>query len=157
MTTEKDRDNLIYAIIVRCYEQEQNIRNSLDSKAYNIIGISGILSAFIIAVTTAFYSQTHYQLIFLLPFIPLLSSAILGLFAYQIKCYNAIDPQRFINEYKDKDYETTLRRYIGTIAKTTNDNGCVHKRKAKLIKYALWSLVIATTLFFVTIFVTWLI
>ncbi|MCL2135119.1 MAG: hypothetical protein FWH37_06155 [Candidatus Bathyarchaeota archaeon] len=155
---EKERDRLIYDIIVKRYEQELQRTSNLDSKAYNIIGISGILSALIVAVLGYLY-KSYYVLLFLVPFSLLIISAmLLCLFAYRVKSYEAIDPCEFIKSYSEKQFNTVLRTYTGTVAEITIRNHDRHEKKAKMINYAIFLIVLAIALFFViTVVFNWLV
>ena len=153
---EKERDKLIYEIIVKRHDQELQRTSDLDTKANNTIGFSGILAT-LIATVVGFLPKGSYTLLFAVPLSLLIASAILGLLAYRVKTYEAIEPSTFIEEYKDKTLQKTLRNYTKTVADSTIKNHLVHEDKAKLIKYASGLLVLAITLFFVIAISNWLI
>lgn len=152
---EKERDKLIYEIIVERHKQELQRTSDLDSKANNTIGFSGLLAT-LIATVVSYLPKGSYTLLFSAPLSLLIVSAILGLLAYRVKTYEAIEPRKFIEEYKDKTLKNTLREYVGTIADSTLKNHKVHEDKAKLIKYASALLVLAISLFFVIAISNWL-
>jgi len=152
---EKERNHLIHDIVVKRYEQELQRTSHLDGKAYNIIGISGVLSALIVAVV-GYLPQWQHTWLFTAPISCLIVSAVLGLIAYQVKIYEAIQPREFIDSYKDKTLKTTLTRYTGTIADSTIKNHTIHEKKAKLITYASILLVISIALFFIITIANWL-
>lgn len=153
---EKQRDRLIYEIIVNRHDQELKRTTDLDSKANNVTGFSGILATLITAIA-GYLPKGHYPLLFLIPLILLIISAIMGLFAYWVKTYSAIEPNKLIEEYKDQAETKVLREYTATISQNTIDNHKVHEEKAYLIMWAFGFLVLAIGLFFVVAIVNWLI
>jgi Flp pilus assembly protein TadB len=153
---EKERNQLIYDIVVRRHDQELQRTSDLDSKANNTIGFSGLLATLIGAVV-GYFSKGAYSVLFAVPLSLLIVSAILGLLAYRVSTYEAIHPREFIEYYKDKTYKQTLIEYAGTIADSTIKNHRLHENKAKLIKYASALLVLAITLFFIIAVSNWLI
>jgi hypothetical protein len=153
---EKERDKLIYEIILNRHDQELQRTGNLDSKANNTIGFAGIIATLIVTIVSYFPNGT-YTLLFPVPLALLVVSAMLGLLAYRVKMYEAIQPREFIEEYKDKTLRKTLREYTGTVADSTLKNHIVHENKAKLIEYASGLLVLAITLFFVIAISNWLV
>lgn len=153
---EKQRDELIYEVIVDRYHQELQRTSDLDSKANNVTGFSGILIT-LIATIAAYLLKGHYPLLFLIPLIILIISAIFGLLAYRVKTYSAIEPKEFIKEYYDKPKTKVLQDYTATIAQNTMDNHNVHEEKANLIKWAFIFLVLAISLFLVIAIINWLV
>jgi len=153
---EKQRDKLIYEIIVDRHNQELQRTSDLDSKANNVTGFSGILVTLIVAVA-GYLPKDHYPLLIVIPMILLIISAILGVFAYRVKAYWAIEPEKFISEYKDQSETKVLREYSATISQNTMKNHAVHEEKADLIRWAFGLLVLAISLFFVVAIVNWLI
>jgi len=154
--SEKQRDKLIYEIIIDRYNQELQRTTDLDSKANNVTGFSGILATLIAAIA-GYLPKGQYQWLFLVPLILLIISAILGLFAYWVKTYSAIEPNKFIEEYKNETETKVLREYTATISQNTITNHKVHEEKADLIRWAFGFLVLAIGLFFVVAIVNWLI
>jgi len=111
------------------------------------------LSALIIVVIS-YLPTEQYSLLFTAPFCLLIASALLSLFVYRIKNYDAIQPCRFIEKYSQETLKTTLRTYTSTIAETTLKHHKIHEEKAALIKGVTLLLVLAITLFFIlTLFV----
>ena len=152
---EKERNKLIYEIVVNRHKQELQRTSALDSKANNTIGFAGLLTA-IIATVVGFLPKGNFTLLFGVPLALLIVSAILGLFAYRVKTYEAIEPQKFIQEYKNEGFTKTLKDYVATIAENTLKNHKVHQSKAKLIEYSSGLLVLAIGLFFVVAIFNWL-
>ena len=144
---EKDRDNLIYEIIKDRYSQGLQVTSDLDSKANNITGFSGLLATLIAAVA-GYIPKGNYPLLFVIPIILLIVSAILGLLGYWVKPYKAIEPKKFINEYKTKTETETRREFTATIASCTEENHTVNDNRARWIKWASTLLVTAIGLFF---------
>jgi hypothetical protein len=79
---EKERDKLIYEIVVNRYDEECQLTGDLDSKASNLTGFAGLLAT-LTASVTELLPQTHYNYLFLIPLAFLIISAILGLFAHK--------------------------------------------------------------------------
>ncbi len=153
---EKQRDKLIYDIIVDRHAQELQRTNDLDSKANNVTGFSGVLATLIAAIS-GYLPNAHYPLLFIIPLTLLIISAILGLFAYRVKIYSAIEPIKFIDEYKNQSETNVLREYTATIAQNTMNNHKVHEEKANLIAWAFGLMVLAISLFFVFVIINWII
>jgi hypothetical protein len=145
---EQERDKLIYEIITDRYNQELQITSDLDTKANNVTGFSGLLATLIAAIA-GYLPKGHYPLLFAIPIVLLIISAIQGLRAYWVKTYKAIEPKKFIDEYKDKTAIETLREFTATTASNTKENHKVNERRARWIKWASALLVLAIGLFFV--------
>ena len=154
-SNEPERDRLIYDIVVKRYDQELQITRYLDTKAYNIIGISGIISTLMVTVFSYLF-QEHYSLFFVLPVCLLIFSVMFSFKAYRVKNYAMIDPCVFIDLYHEKTLKITLSRYTRTIAEDTIRNHSVNEKKANSIMYASLLLVLAITLFFVIALFNWL-
>jgi len=152
---ESERDRLIYDIVVKRYDQELQITRYLDTKAYNIIGISGIISTLMVIVF-GYLFQEHYTLFFVLPICLLIFSVMFSFKACRVKNYAMIDPCALIDLYREKTLKTTLSRYTRTIAEDTIRNYTVNEKKADSIGYASILIVSAITLFFVIALFNWL-
>jgi hypothetical protein len=147
-TEEKQRDKLIYEIVMNRYNQEWKRTNNLDSKASNVTGFAGLLAT-LTAGATELFPQTNYSLLFLIPLGFLILSAVLGLLAYWIKNYSAIAPDSFINKYHNKTETQILRAYTASISKNTVVNNEINDKKVKIIKTAFAFLVFSIVLFLV--------
>lgn len=145
---EKQRDKLIYEIVGKRYDLEIQRTNDLDTKANNITGFAGLLATLVGSII-GFLPKGLDESLFLIPLILLITSAILGLLAYWIKSYSAIQPVALIEEYKESSETRLLREATYTIAQNTMQNHSVNKEKVWLIKGASTLLVIAISLFFI--------
>jgi hypothetical protein len=145
---EKKRDNLIYKIIVDRYNLEWKRTNDLDSKASSVMGFAGILAT-LTAGITEFFPQAHYEWLFLIPLTLFIFSAILGLLAYWITSFEAINPDALIKGYKDKTKTDILIAFTATTSKHTMRNYSLNQRKVWRIYGAFILLVLAIGLFFV--------
>ena len=145
---EKQRDKLIYEMVVKRYDLETQRTNDLDAKANNITGFAGLLAA-VVGGITGFLPKDQNESLFLIPLFFLVISAFLGLLAYWIKSYSAIQPVILIEEYKESSETKLLREYTYTTAQNTMRNHSVNKRKVWLIKGASVLLVLAIGLFLV--------
>jgi hypothetical protein len=129
--------------------------SDLDSKANNITGIAGVLAALIAAIA-GYLPQSRYPLLFIIPLVFLVISAIFGILAYWVKTYWAIKPTAIIDEYKDQPEDKVLREYTATVSKNIMDNHAVNDQKADRIQFGLVFLVVAITLFFIVAIINWL-
>jgi len=145
---EQKRDKLIYEIIVDRYDQEWRRTNDLDSKASNVTGFAGLLAT-LTAGITEFFPQAHYEWLFLIPLTFFIVSAILGIWAYWITDFEAINPNALIQAYANRTKTEVLRAYTGTTSKHTMRNYSLNQRKARRIYGAFILLVLAIGLFFV--------
>ena len=150
-----ERDRLIYDIIVDRYHEELQLTSDLDSKANNVIGFSGLLATLIAAIAV-YLPKGHYPLLFVVPIVILIVSAIEGLRAYWIKTYKAIEPKKFIGEYSNRTGTDTLQEYTATIAGCIEKRHLVNEDKAKGIKYATGLLVLSVSLFFAIAMINWI-
>jgi hypothetical protein len=103
-TEKRNRDRLIYEAVIRRHEQELSVTNSLDSKANNVTAFAGVFAALIIAIA-GYLPQGQYQYLLLFPLTLLIVVAILGLSAFGVKTFDAIQPRAFIDTYKDSSEE----------------------------------------------------
>jgi hypothetical protein len=142
----KQRDKLIYEIVVSRYEQELERTNDLDSKASNVTGFTGLLITLMTAIPQLI--ELRYEYLFIIPLIPLVFSAIFGLWAYWTKTFSGIQPNTLIDEYKESSETKLLREFTKTTAENVMTNHEVNNQKVKLIKRAFVSLVLAIGLFF---------
>jgi hypothetical protein len=149
---ERNRDKLIYEIIVDRYEQEWKRTNDLDSKASNITGFAGLLATLsggITAGITQILPQMHYKYLFVMPLIVFVLSAVSGLMAYWLTSFSAISPEALIQEYANRTEREVLRRFVATTSLLTMDNFHRNQRKVKWLYPAFLLLVGAIGLFFV--------
>jgi hypothetical protein len=144
------RDKLIYEVILRCHEEERKRTNELDSKANNALVFSGILTT-LIAGIVGFLPDSNFRLLFVLPLVLLIISAIRALTAYSVKVYSAIQPVLFINEYSNATETKTLREYVATVANCSKTNSDRNDEKASTIKSSSTLMVISVTLFFIIV------
>lgn len=152
---EAKRDKLIYDVVLDRYHEEQKTTTDLDSKAGNVTSIAGLLATLIAAVV-GYLPKGNYQLLFVIPIVLLIICAIQGLFALWVKTYQTIEPQKFINKYKDKTADKTLRHFIATISSNTVENSKVNLRRADQIKWAFVLLILSISLFFAIVIINWL-
>jgi len=145
---EERRDKLIYEIIVDRNDREWKRTNDLDSKASSVIGFSGLLAT-LTAGITEFFPQPQYEWLFLIPLTLFIGSAILGLWAYWITRFVAINPEALIEGYKDSTKTKTIRKFIGTTSQHTMYNYSLNQKKVVRIYGASALLVSAIGLVFV--------
>jgi hypothetical protein len=153
---ENDRDRLIYEIVVDRYQQEWKRTNDLDSKANTVTGIAGLLATLsggITAGITQILPNMHYKYLLLIPLIVFVLSAILGLMAYWLTSFSAIDPEALIREYGNRTRTEVTRRVTRTISILTMENFQRNQRKVIWLYLAFVSLVVAIGLFFIVTFV----
>jgi hypothetical protein len=145
---EKQRNKLIYEIIVNRYDQEWKRTNDLDSKASNVTGFAGLLAT-LTAGITGFMPQANYEWLFLIPLTLLIISASLGLWAYWITSFQVVNPETLIKEYKDRTETEVLIAFTTTTSKHTLHNYSLNQRKVRRIYGAFILLVSAIIAFFV--------
>jgi len=149
---ERNRDRLIYKIIVDRFEQEWKRTNDLDSKASNVTGFAGLLATLSGGITAGIAEilpQMHYKYLFVIPLIVFVLSAVFGLLAYWLTSFSAINPDALIREYRDRTEMEVLRRFVPTISILTMDNFQRNQRKVRWLYIAFLLLVLAIGLFFV--------
>jgi hypothetical protein len=96
-----------------------------------------------------FFPKGPNESLFVIPLVLLIISAILGLLAYWMKTYSAIQPVALIQEYKESSETKLLREYTFQTAQNTMQNHSVNREKVWLIEGASVLLVSAIGLFFV--------
>ena len=145
---ERRRDRLIYEIIIDRFEQEWKRTNDLDSKANSITGFAGLLAT-LTAGITELLPQSQYEMLFLIPLTLFIISAFLGLWAYWITDFIAINPDTLIQRYADSSDTQVLRTFVATTSEITMLNYDFNQRKVKRIYGAFSILVMAIGLFFI--------
>jgi hypothetical protein len=150
---EKQRDKLIYDIILDRYNLEWNSHNELDSKASGLVGFAGVLATLTVGVAQ-FVPNPSYGPLFYLPSLFFIVTVIFGLFGYGLGKYKTIRPNVFIETYKNKTKTEVLREYVATISEMTMHNLHQNQNKVKWIRLALIFLITAIALsFFITIII----
>jgi len=145
---ESKRDKLIYEVVIDRYAQEWRRTNDLDSKASNVTGFAGLLATLTGGVSE-FFSQCTYEWLFLVPLTLFIASAIMGLWAYWITSFEAINPEALIDGYSNRTKKELLVAVTATTSKHTMHNYMLNQRKVKRIYGAFILLVLAIVLFFV--------
>jgi hypothetical protein len=145
---ENARDDLIHEIVADRYELEWKRTSDLDSKASGVTGFAGLLAT-LTAGIAEFLPEAHYRLLFLIPLVFFLFSVLLGLLAYWITSFVAINPDVLIREYRDRTHSDVLRTVAATTSQHTMFNYSLNQSKVRLIYGAFLMLVLATGLFFV--------
>ncbi len=153
---EKNRDKLIYDIIVDRFEREWKRTNDIDSKASSVTGFAGLLAT-LTAGISGLLPRAHYNFLFLIPLAIFILSAVFGLLALWLRNFGGINPDAFINEYANKTETEVLRRYVGTTSMLTMYNFEYNKDKIKWLNLAFSSLVFGIGLFFAVALVNMLV
>ena len=149
---ERSRDKLIYEIIVDRYYLEWKKTTDLDSKASNVTGFAGLLAT-LTAGIAEFFPHAHYESLFAVPLALFILSALLGLWAYWITDFVALNPDAMIQRYSDRTEREVLRTYTATASQYTIFNNSLNQRKVRRIYGAFTMLVSAIGLFLVFSFV----
>jgi hypothetical protein len=145
---ERNRDKLIYEVIVDRFEREWKRTNEIDTKASSVTGFAGLLAT-LTAGISGLLPQAHYNLLFLIPLTIFILSAGYGLLSLWLRDFGAIQPDAFIHEYANKTETEVLRRYVGTTSMLTMHNFEYNKDKTKLLNVAFSLLVLGIGLSFV--------
>jgi hypothetical protein len=145
---ESKRDKLIYEVVIDRYNQEWKRTNDLDSKASNVTGFAGLLATLTGGISE-FFSPCIYEWLFLVPLTLFIASAMLGLWAYWITSFEAINPEALIDGYSNRTKKELLVAVTATTSKHTMHNYSLNQRKVKRIYGAFILLVLAIVLFFV--------
>ena len=144
---DDDRDDLIFDLIKRRYDTENNRITNLDSKAASLIGFVSVVvglvvggGTFKISIISAYF---HLFITYFTGIGVLLSSIFCGLMAYkERKFLVAPNIQTLVKKYKDKPYSTTLRKNAMAMDAAIQDMERTNKRKANYITVS-WILLIA--------------
>jgi hypothetical protein len=146
----RKRDKLIYEVVINRYNQEWKRTNDLDSKASNVTGFAGLLATLMGGISE-FFSRYIYEWLFLVPLMLFIASAIMGLGAYWIRSFEAINPEALIEGYSNRSKKELLVAVTATTSKHTMHNYSLNQRKVERIRFAFIFLVLAIGLFFVFI------
>lgn len=148
MSSEGDKnEELLYKLVLDRYNLEWKRTNDLDSKASNVTGFAGLLAT-LTAGITEFLPETPYKYLLVIPLVIFILSAVLGLLAYWITSWEAINPEALIQRYADRTKTETLRRVIPTISGMTMLNYYRNQSKVKWILGAFIMLISAIVIFF---------
>lgn len=145
---ERERDKLVYDIILNRYDLEWKRNNDLDSKASGVVGFAGLLAA-LTAGITQFVSNPNYKPLLFLPSILFMLSASFGLLGYGLGSYEAIEPNAFIDKYANETETVLLRTYVATTSRMIMHNFRQNENKVAWIRLALVFLGTAIVLSFV--------
>jgi hypothetical protein len=148
------RDKLIYEAVIDRYELEWKRTNDIDSKASNVIGYAGLLAT-LTAGITRFLPNANYEAFFLMPLTLFIISALIGLWAYWITSFDAINPDALISRYKDKTEIEVLIAIASTMSKHTIHNFLLNGKKVRRMYASLILLVLAVVSFFVVSIINW--
>ncbi len=149
---EKQRDKLIYEMIVNRYDLEWRRTNDIDSKASSVIGFAGLLATVLATLTagiTVIFPHARYGWLFLLPLGLFVVSAGFGLWGYWMSKFITINPINLIEEYQNRTEEELIQRVAATTAEDTMKNYKFNQRKAVWVYVAFIFLIIAISLFLV--------
>ena len=145
---EKERAKLIYEIVTKRYDREWQRTKDLDSKASGVTGFAGILATLIVGISKVI-PQVKYDWLLITAVVLLVISAFLGVCAYWTKSYFDINPNSFIEKYKDKEETEILMRFTGTTSQNTMFNDKANREKVIFIELAFAFLVLAISLFLI--------
>ena len=149
-TCEKERDQLIFELIINRNNAEFQRSNNLDTKASHLIGFVGIIIGLLGTTISFIYDKIYtdpkvliyyqsYRLMLLIGIILLALSILSSLFAYFIKQYEIVpETHHLIEEYakKDRDLLSILRIVAGEMSETIKKNAEIDDDKANWIKYS---------------------
>lgn len=146
-SNEEKNEELLYKLILDRYNLEWKRTNDLDSKASNVTGFAGLLATLTVGITE-FLPDSPYKYLLTIPLIIFILSAVLGLLAYWITSWEAINPEALIERYENRTKTETLQRVIPTISDMTLINYYGNQSKVKWILWAFIMLISAILLFF---------
>ncbi|MFA4859250.1 hypothetical protein [Methanoregula sp.] len=147
---EKERDRLIFELIVNRNGAEFQRSTNLDNKASNLIGFVGIIIGLLGTTISFIFDKiykdpkiflyyTNFRAILLIGIIFLTVSIICSLIAFFIKQYEIVpETDHLIKNYakKDENYLTVLRIVAQEMSNTIVKNKDIDDDKAKWIKYS---------------------
>jgi hypothetical protein len=147
---EKERDRLIFDLIINRNNAEFQRSNGLDAKASNIIGFVGIIIGLLGTTISFIFDKIYkdpkilsyygsFRVILFLGIILLTFSILCSLLAYFIKQYEIVpETQHLIEEYakKDRDILTILRVVGQEMSESIKKNQTIDDDKATWIKYS---------------------
>ncbi len=139
---DKNKDELIFDLIKRRYDDELERIKSLDTKAGNLIGYISIVTSLLIGAGTfnilGKLSKPEYYSPYFVAIGLLLVSFIFSLNALKIRKWKVVPAtERLIKEYmKPKyDYEAVVSKVLGTMADAVNE--IEQKNEMKAVKIGL--------------------
>lgn len=145
------RDRLIFNLIEKRVESEQERSNILDSKASNIIGYVGLIIGLLVTVISFIFGDlsqneeiikyySSYRIILLFGILFLLGSIVVSIHAYFVREYQIVPSTKaLIENYakEDRDITTILRLVSQEMSDVLYDNKKIIDDKAKSIKMSL--------------------
>lgn len=152
------RDKRILELVTRTYDFQCDLRERLDSKLNNFIGITGTVSTLSVGVGLFVFDKIkqdnplypYLAVTFLLFFAFFISAMVVGLTGYkptELVIYPD-DPEKIIQDYSKFPSETHVIRVVAaSIAEATNKNKIQNKSKSKLCQWVFCLLVIGAFMF----------
>ena len=151
-TAEKDRDDLIFKLIQKRFDNEWQRLKDLDNKASNMIGFVSIavgilLGAGTISFTNILQISPIASIFFFLGTGLLIGSIIFSLMGFKIRGWDDVPNVGYlIEKYTSKSYREVLRRVAGEMKKVIVEMEIKLNDKAKSIDIA-WHFLISGFLF----------
>ena len=147
-TDSRERDKLIYDVVLNRYDLEWKRTNDIDSKASGIVGFAGVLATLSAGISQFVLNHSFRSWLFM-PSLLFILSVLFGLGGYGLGTFRTIEPDAFIRTFGDSDETEVRRTYVATISEMTMFNFQQNNAKVNWVRMSLTTLGIAISLFFI--------
>jgi hypothetical protein len=149
--SELQRDLLIYELIKRRLENERQRINDLDAKANNLVGFVSVVISILLGSALfelrSLSSNLAVSILFFVGMGGLLLSIVLALAGFRIRRWRDVpEVQYLIEKYTTLPHEEVLKRNAGEMANAVKHAEVQNNRKAQLISWSWYFLIVGLSL-----------
>jgi hypothetical protein len=160
---DKNRDDLIFDLIRKRFDNERERTNNLDGKAHNLVGYTSVvvglllgggslLSGGEIFKSSTFLSNSSFAVIYFIGVSLLLISIGFALTALKIRRWSVVpNVQTLINDYTLLSYSEVLQRNAGEMAKAVVNSEEKNNNKAKSVEWSWYFLIAGLSIVFTSV------
>lgn len=145
--TDEDRDDLIFELIKKRYDDEWERSRAIDNKAGSLIGFVSIAVSFLLGTSSlGFFDFKNLNPVLAAFFIVgigiMIGSIVKALYAFKVQEWDAApNTSRLLTYYISRPYGETLKEIAGTMGEVISDMTPKINQKAKHLKGA-WCILI---------------
>jgi hypothetical protein len=158
--SDTDRDNLIFDLIKRRYDNEWQRINNLDSKANNLVGYISLVTGFLLgsatfAMSSALICRPVLSSVYFSGIGILIVSIVLALLASKVRMWPNVPNVKFLLEsYTAEPYDVVLKTNAATMAEAISEIEVQNNKKALYISRCWYFLIggLVLVLIFVILF-----